>query len=395
MATGPKGETYTSLTDNFGNYVISVPKADKFKVHINNVFGLHFYIDTNESEVQFTTNKTINYDFIFIEKKRGIQFEGGNELFKFSSLDSPNEMPSKVLEPATTVNYAILLSTIKIYRAPSFYKNKYKLKEEVYYTDNNGLYKYYTGSYTSMEAAKAAIIKLRITAIPVAIDKSLLKTAPVINQQVATATSDKVAPKTIPAPTVKSQKESKNVDTIPQPVNAKQPLKSTVSPAENQKANDKGLSIIDGKVVTNQPAAETTHKPDSIITKVKAAGKNQLPVSQPVAPKTDSVSKQTTIPADDTKIKPLENPLTSESGIEENKYMYSIQLDVQNTYIDPTYYKKKYNLNEDVLFMERKGEFVYYTGNYNTIDAAKAAITRYGLMGYIVSVDRKLLKKSK
>ena len=455
MATGPKGETYSSLTDNFGNFIISVPKADKFKVHINNVFGEQFYIDSNESEVQFTTNKTINFDFIFIEKKRGIQFEGGSELFKFSSLDSTSEVPvtdkSNVVKPVQAANYAILLSKTKTYRSPSYFKNKYKLNEDVYYTESNGLYKYYTGSYSTVEAAKAVISKLGITAIPVAIDKTLLKTgesevkaAPVVNQPVPTVSTDNAEPKSAPTvtkqpvtkpietikatqsstakpvetdakPTGKpqpavSQQELKNAEANSQPVNTKQPAKSTVSPTANQTANDKGVTIIDGKVVPNQSTVVKNNtgsnsnqpvktppvqKVESDVSKLNTAGKNKLPVNQPISLKTESLAKQTPNPVDVTKNKSIGNPVTSESANQENTNLYTIQLDVQNTYVDPTYYKKKYNLKEDVFFMERKGEFVYYAGNYNTIDDAKAAITRYGLMGYIVTVDRTLLKKSK
>lgn len=85
-ATGKKGETYSALTDNFGAYVLKVPSADNFKVHVNNIFGENFNIDTGESEVQFTQNKTINLDFTFIEKRRDVKFNNGDEFFKFKSI---------------------------------------------------------------------------------------------------------------------------------------------------------------------------------------------------------------------------------------------------------------------------------------------------------------------
>jgi hypothetical protein len=86
-ATGPKGETYSALTDNFGSYILNVPKAEKFNVKINNVFGAQFSIANDELVVQFTGNKTINLDFTFVEKKREINFNNGNEFFKFKTIE--------------------------------------------------------------------------------------------------------------------------------------------------------------------------------------------------------------------------------------------------------------------------------------------------------------------
>ena len=85
-ANGLKGETYSALTDNFGAYILNVPKADKYMVRVNNVFGQHFVIETDEMEVQFTGNKTISLDFVFMEKRRELKFNEGNEFFQFKSI---------------------------------------------------------------------------------------------------------------------------------------------------------------------------------------------------------------------------------------------------------------------------------------------------------------------
>jgi len=42
-----------------------------------------------EMQVQFTHNKTISVDFVFIEKKREIQFDNGNQLYKFNNIGNP------------------------------------------------------------------------------------------------------------------------------------------------------------------------------------------------------------------------------------------------------------------------------------------------------------------
>ncbi|MDD3078840.1 MAG: hypothetical protein PHH37_07020 [Paludibacter sp.] len=83
-ATGLNGETYSVLTDSYGAYILDVPNADKYTVKVINVFGENFNIDADEVHVQFTKNKTVNLDFTFIEKRREINFNGGNQLFKFN-----------------------------------------------------------------------------------------------------------------------------------------------------------------------------------------------------------------------------------------------------------------------------------------------------------------------
>ena len=85
-AKAANGENYSVLTDNFGSFVISVPNADKYSVKVNNVFGEYFRIDNDEIQVQFSNNKTVNVDFIFVEQKRQIQFDNGNQFYNFNSI---------------------------------------------------------------------------------------------------------------------------------------------------------------------------------------------------------------------------------------------------------------------------------------------------------------------
>jgi hypothetical protein len=88
-ANGSNGENFAVLSDNTGSFILNVPNADKFTVKVNNVFGEYFRIDNDEIKVQFTQNKTINVDFVFVEKKREIQFDNGNQLYKFNSIGNP------------------------------------------------------------------------------------------------------------------------------------------------------------------------------------------------------------------------------------------------------------------------------------------------------------------
>jgi cytochrome c oxidase assembly protein Cox11 len=54
-------------------------------VKITNVFGEYFTLDKDEVLIQFGTNKTINLDFTFVERKREINFNNGNQIFKFNT----------------------------------------------------------------------------------------------------------------------------------------------------------------------------------------------------------------------------------------------------------------------------------------------------------------------
>jgi hypothetical protein len=53
----------------------------------------------------------------------------------------------------------------------------------------------------------------------------------------------------------------------------------------------------------------------------------------------------------------------------------------------------KFGFKEDVYYYEEDGVFTYYFGSYNTVDEARGDIARYGLSGYIVQIDKSLLKK--
>ena len=187
-ATGSKAETYSVLTDNFGAFVLSVPKADKYKVHVNNVFGEQFSIEADEALVQFTQNKAVSLDFTFIERAREIQFDGG-ELFKFNSLtsDSASAVNTEgdvidVLAKETSKNYAIQLIATKTYKDPTFFKTKYNLKSDVLVQKKDGLYKYYTGDFPTIDEAQKAITKSHLQGNAVEVDQSKLKSSITISR---------------------------------------------------------------------------------------------------------------------------------------------------------------------------------------------------------------------
>jgi len=398
-ATGMKGETYSTLTDNFGFYVLNVPNADKYKVHVNNVFGEQFNIDTNEMEVQFTKNKAINLDFTFIEKIRKVNFDEGNEIFKFSSISAPSETKAtteapiaQIIPVENTPAFAIQLGAIKSYRNPSFYNNKFKIKGEVLYLEKDGMFKYYTGSYATLKEARVAITKLGYSGLtPVAVDFSMLKRA----------TPAAIVKSTIPNPV--------KVDVVAQDGNPAtysiqlDALKSYREPAFYKtrfKLKGEVLYLEQGgeyKYYTGVYSSLEAAKADIVKLGLKGFPvvvdrsllKAGIPLKHaPVVTKPDK-----TLPISPVKDQSGTTPLISNDQKNETGKTYSVQLDVLKTFQDPSYYKIKYNLPNDVLWSEKDGEFKYYTGIYPTIEAADADILRYGMAGYIVPVDRSQLKK--
>ena len=370
-ATGRKGEHYSALTDNFGSYILNVSKADRFKVHVNNVFGAQFNIDTNETEVQFSDNKTINLDFTFIEKKRGIQFDGGDELFKFSSLGDESETPAVTKESPqpekpvleTPKTYAIQLAALKTYRDPSYFKNKYHLKEDVQYTEKNGIYKYYTGSYPTSKAAKEAIAKTGITGIPIEVDRTVQTQETASNQSAVEPSGNR------PATT------NRTLSTNNQGENA------AVTVKQPEKVSTEQVMIPQSK---RQVVPTTQNLPEQ----TRIENNNQV-----FTPKSESAKQQTdksTLPVYDNG-----QQVDFVSAITDNPNIFTIQLDELKSYREPSYYNQKYRLKENVYYQESHGLFLYFLGMYDSMDEAKAAITRYGLMGYIIGIDKNLLKRGK
>jgi len=83
-AVSESGESFAVLTNSYGTYVLDLPKASSYKVNIYNVYGENFRLERGSYRVQFTENKTINLDFKFVERRRAIQFQEGEQLFQFN-----------------------------------------------------------------------------------------------------------------------------------------------------------------------------------------------------------------------------------------------------------------------------------------------------------------------
>jgi len=83
-AVSDDGETYSTLTDAFGGYMLSLPRATVYEVSIYNVFGEQFNLEQGRYRVQFSANKTVSLDFKFTERRRQLQFRDSEQFFDFN-----------------------------------------------------------------------------------------------------------------------------------------------------------------------------------------------------------------------------------------------------------------------------------------------------------------------
>jgi len=90
-AIDPNGESYSVLTDKNGEYMLSVPQAQSYKVSVNQVFNDQFICERGDYTVHFNGIKVINLDFKFYEKKRKVNFDSAiDALYIFNSLNTTN-----------------------------------------------------------------------------------------------------------------------------------------------------------------------------------------------------------------------------------------------------------------------------------------------------------------
>ena len=83
-AVSEDGETFSVLTDSYGQYVLSLPRATIYELSIYNVYGERFMLEQGKYKVQFSANKTVNIDFKFTEKRRQLEFREGEQYFDFN-----------------------------------------------------------------------------------------------------------------------------------------------------------------------------------------------------------------------------------------------------------------------------------------------------------------------
>jgi hypothetical protein len=250
--------------------------------------------------------------------------------------------PSQILSAESNAlrkKYAIQIDMLKSFREPDYFKNKYNLDEEVLYVEQDGNFKYYIGSFESIDDARAKITKLGISEFfAVDVEPAQLKKTADINAQnasqlkIANTTNSHIA-ESINVPATKT-----NNDLL---------AKTT---ADN---------LIQSAVDKNEPALDTESVSENGLSMVKI-----LPVS---------------------KTKRFEQ-------LPEGQY-YSIQLDVLKIYRFPTHYNAKYNIKDTVKCVEENGVYKYFVGKYSSMDAARGDVAKYGMSGYIILVDASNARK--
>ncbi|HLP04392.1 MAG TPA: hypothetical protein VK152_03085 [Paludibacter sp.] len=337
-AKNSKGENYSALTDNFGTFILNVPNAGKYTVHVNNVFGEQFYIDMNETQVQFTTNKTINLDFTFVEKKRGINFGDGGELFNFKSLSKE----SQNIENAETEPNTESTSENEVQTSNPHQDNKPAVQAV---------------NKTAKSPTETARPPKPTGKPAKGVEKSPVTTAPTPATAIAqqAQANPPVVSKASPVAQAKEPTPTRSTENIAKP---QEPVET--KPAQKEKTMPVPTKQAEGN---EAKAEETPAKPMESTTPEKQAARAK--------------GFWQTL-----------NESKSDKGIP-----YMIQLDAITEFRKPSYYKLKYGLPNEVLYTETNGVYKYYIGSYPTIEAARNDIARYGLSGYIVQVDMSLLKK--
>ena len=76
IAESEKGEVYRTLTDEFGNYNLTIPGAGVYKLTCKHGYGEILETKNDETLVDFNGMKEFNFDFMYYEKDRVINFPG-------------------------------------------------------------------------------------------------------------------------------------------------------------------------------------------------------------------------------------------------------------------------------------------------------------------------------
>ncbi len=70
----------------------------------------------------------------------------------------------------------------------------------------------------------------------------------------------------------------------------------------------------------------------------------------------------------------------------ERVLVYRVQFAASKTFIQPSYFHKKFNLEDSVNYFEKDGYYKYYVGDFDTEGEALAYFHKTGDVGYVISV---------
>lgn len=90
-AESPGGYTYSILTSSDGTFQIDVPQAGFYKISINDVLGPNFELEDNDFIVDFNGFKSFDVNFVYRERARAFNMDGGFDPSLFQSLFGADE----------------------------------------------------------------------------------------------------------------------------------------------------------------------------------------------------------------------------------------------------------------------------------------------------------------
>ena len=88
---------------------------------------------------------------------------------------APVKQSEPIVSKEIVTIYVIQLGASKTYIDPAFFKNKFKLADEVLVFKRDGWYKYATGQFKTAKEAQSKLDQLGLSGFVTAVDKSLLK----------------------------------------------------------------------------------------------------------------------------------------------------------------------------------------------------------------------------
>lgn len=101
-ATDSQGRSFSTLTDNNGEFTLFAPVTDEYIVNINNIFYENFDLRQNNFVVQFNGYKQFEVNYIFDEKVRRINFAATDPELRSGVMQVRRTTISGVIKDANT-----------------------------------------------------------------------------------------------------------------------------------------------------------------------------------------------------------------------------------------------------------------------------------------------------
>lgn len=98
-AKSADGKEFYTLTNEYGEFLLTVPSSGIYMVSVNNIYKNNFEVENNEVMVDFTGFKEFEVEFVFKERKRGINFQGGYQFKLLGGGDDETEEQEVKTEP--------------------------------------------------------------------------------------------------------------------------------------------------------------------------------------------------------------------------------------------------------------------------------------------------------